>query len=66
QTLYLKRGGETTAEAFDDAYAKSVAGGEEQVRRDVRELVDAELGGKIPSPVRFATSLADGEASEGE
>ncbi|MCG6921385.1 MAG: mechanosensitive ion channel family protein [Acidobacteria bacterium] len=64
QTLYLKRGGETTAEAFDDAYARSVAGGEEQVRRDVRELVDAELDGKIPPPVGFATSRVDGEASE--
>jgi MscS family membrane protein len=66
QTLHLKRGGETKAEAFEDAWTKTVVSGEEQVRKDVREMVDAALGGKVPPPVRFATSLVDGEASEGD
>jgi MscS family membrane protein len=66
QTLYLKRGGETAAEAADDSFARAVAAGEEQVRDDVRHMVDAALGGKVPPPVRFATSRVDGEASEGD
>jgi MscS family membrane protein len=64
QTLYLKRGGETTPEAFDDAWTRTVVSGEEQVRQDVRDMVDASLGGKRPPPVQFATSRVDGEASE--
>jgi MscS family membrane protein len=66
QTLHLKRGGETTTEAFDDGFPKSVVAGAERVRRDVRDMVDAALGGKVPPPVRFATSPVDGEASEGD
>jgi MscS family membrane protein len=66
QTLYLKRGGETTPEAFDEAWTGTVVRGEEQVRKDVRDMVDASLGGKVPPPVRFATSRVDGEASEGD
>jgi MscS family membrane protein len=66
QTLYLKRGGETTAEAADDSFAAAVRAGEKQVRRDVSDMVDAALGGKVPPPVRFATTRVDGEASEGE
>jgi MscS family membrane protein len=66
QTLYLKRGSETTTEAFDDTFTRSVVAGEKKVRQDVREMVDAALGGKVPPPVRFATSLVDGEASEGD
>jgi MscS family membrane protein len=66
QTLYLKRGGETTPEAFEDAWTKTVVSGEERVRKDVRHMVDAALGGEVPPPVRFATSRVDGEASDGD
>jgi MscS family membrane protein len=66
QTLYLKRGGDTTAETADESFAKAVAAGEERVRKDVRNMVDAALGRRVPPPVQFATTRADGEASEGE
>ena len=66
QTLYLKRGGETTAERADDSFAQVVRGGQERVRRDVRAMVDAALAGEVPPPVQFATSRVDGEASEGD
>ena len=66
QTLYLKRGGDPAAEPVADSFARAVTAGEEQVREDVRHMVDAALGGKVPPPVRFATTRADGEASEGD
>jgi MscS family membrane protein len=66
QTLYLKRGGAATQEAFDDAWARTVAGGQETVREDVREMVDAALGGRVPPPVQFATSPSDGESTQSE
>jgi MscS family membrane protein len=66
QTLYLKRGGETPAEAADDSFAEAVRAGQTQVREDVTRMVDAALGGKVPPPVQFATTRVDGEASEGE
>jgi MscS family membrane protein len=66
QTLYLKRGGEPEAEAAEDSFAATVATGERQVRQDVRQMVDAALGGKVPPPVDFATTRVDGEASEGD
>ncbi len=66
QTLYLKRGGETEAEAADDAFAEAVRSGQKRVRQDVSDMVDAALGGRVPPPVQFATSRVDGEASEGE
>jgi MscS family membrane protein len=53
QTLYLKRGGEPTPRAFDEAWVETVAGDEKRVRTDVREMVDAALGGRVPPPVRF-------------
>ncbi len=46
QTLYLKRGGETTAEPAEDSFAKAVAAGQDRVRQDVRHMVDAALGGR--------------------
>jgi MscS family membrane protein len=66
QTLYLKRGGDTEAESADDSFAEVVRAGQQRVRRDVTEMVDAALGGRVPPPVQFATTRADGEASEGE
>jgi MscS family membrane protein len=66
QTLYLKRGGETNPEAFDETFAQGVVAGGERVREDVREMVDTALGGKVPPPVRFATGRVDGESSDGD
>ena len=55
QTLWVKRGGETAPEALDDAFAGSVVKGEERVREDVRQMVDAALGGEVPPPVGFGS-----------
>jgi MscS family membrane protein len=66
QTLYLKRGGETEAEAAEDSFATAVRAGKKRVRQDVTRMVDAALGGHVPPPVQFATTRVDGEASEGE
>ena len=49
-----------------DSFAAAVRSGEEQVREDVRDMVDAALGGRVPPPVQFATARVDGEASEGD
>jgi len=64
--LYLKRGGDTETEAADDSFAEAVRASQERVRKDVTDMVDAALGGRVPPPVQFATTRADGEASEGE
>jgi MscS family membrane protein len=66
QTLYLKRGGDTEELPVDASFAREVSAGEERIREDVRKMVDADLGGRTPPPVQFATSRVDGEASEGE
>jgi MscS family membrane protein len=66
QTLYLKRGSDTEAEAAEHAFADAVREGADQVREDVRNMVDAALGGRVPPPVQFATTRVDGEASEGD
>jgi MscS family membrane protein len=66
QTLFLKRGTETEAEAFEATFADEVRRGQQRVRRDVRQMVDDVLGGRVPTPVQFATSRLDGEAAEGD
>lgn len=66
QTLYLKRGGDTEAEEADDSFADAIRTGKDRVRKDVRGMVDAALGGRVPPPVQFATTRVDGEAAEGD
>jgi MscS family membrane protein len=66
QTLYLKRGTDAESAAFEPSFTEAIQTGKDRVRRDVRQMVNDVLGGKVPAPVQFATSQVDGEAAEGQ
>jgi MscS family membrane protein len=66
QTLFLKRGSETSPEPPDEEFRKTLASARHQAREDARRLVDAALGGEIPPPVSFSSSTLDGESTEGD
>lgn len=66
RTVWLRQGAETEPQALDDEFARAVSSGADRVRSDVKSMVDAALGGKVPPPVSFGPSRVGGDAADGD